>query len=86
MLVLLQVKLLRQGERTLELLALDETKYSDEMTAAQEAFAEQVAGLTAVSAIIVLIYSMQVWQVLITSSLNWWRHFLHTHPCPYQLF
>jgi hypothetical protein len=44
-----QVKLLRQGERTLELLALDEAKYTDEMAAAQETFAEQLRGLAAVS-------------------------------------
>lgn len=45
-----QVKLLRQGERTLETLDAEEARFTDEMVAEQEAFMQQATGLQAVGA------------------------------------
>jgi hypothetical protein len=45
----LQVKLLRQADRSLELLEGDEAKYADEMTQQQEAFVSTINNLAAVS-------------------------------------
>jgi hypothetical protein len=45
----LQIKLLRQADRSLELLDGDEAKYADEMTAQQEAFVGTINNLAAVS-------------------------------------
>lgn len=44
----LQVKLLRQADRSLEVLDVDEAKYADEMTAQQELFVGSINNLAAV--------------------------------------
>lgn len=48
MLMLLQVKLLRQADRTVELLEVDEAKFADELTAQQKDFAATLNTLTTV--------------------------------------
>lgn len=45
----MQIKLLRQADRSLELLDGDEAKYADELTAQQEAFVGTINNLAAVS-------------------------------------
>lgn len=44
----LQVKLLRQADRTLELLEVDEAKYADELSLQQKDFASSINTLAAV--------------------------------------
>jgi hypothetical protein len=44
----MQVKLLRQADRTLELLEVDEAKYADELSLQQKEFASSVNTLAAV--------------------------------------
>ena len=45
---MLQVKLLRQADRTLELLEVDEAKFADELTVQQKEFAGTLNTLTSV--------------------------------------
>jgi hypothetical protein len=62
----LQIKLLRQADRSLELLDGDEAKYADEMTAQQEAFASTINNLAAVStraAIVMVAHAVFVQQL-----------------------
>jgi hypothetical protein len=47
--VVLQVKLMRQADRTLELLEVDEAKYADDLSTQQREFASSINTLTTVS-------------------------------------
>lgn len=47
--VVLQVKLMRQADRTLELLEVDEAKYADDLSTQQTEFASSINTLSTVS-------------------------------------